>query len=452
MMNHQWINTLLRIGLVAILVAVLTGMAFLAGFGTGALYESTAASRIQPTQATPVAVATVPPPPTGVTPSGQPTPVPPTVAPTVPPAPSPQGIGEGPTAEEQAAFQVFWEAWRIVQQEYYGQMPDSKQLTYGAIRGALQTLGDDYTSFIEPAIAQILREDASGSFEGIGAMVRMNAQNRLEIVRTFEGQPAAQAGLRAGDVVVAVDGVSITGKSLYEAIGLIRGPEGTKVKLTIERPGSPDRFDVEITRARIQIPVVETRMIGQDIAYISLAEFNAQATQQLKDGLARLLEQHPKGLILDLRDNPGGFLREALEVADEFLPEGVVMIERSSDGKTQTYTSTNAGLAQDIPLVVLVNAGSASASEIVAGAIQDRGRGKLVGEKTFGKGSVQLAHQLSDGSELHVTVARWFTPNDRAIHGQGLEPDVKVERTTEDIAAGRDPQLDRAVEMLRSGQ
>lgn len=452
MMNHQWINTLLRIGLVAILVAVLTGMAFLAGFGTGALYESAAASRAQPAQATPVAVATVPPLPTGVTPSGQPTSMPPTVAPTVPPAPSPQGAGEGPTAEEQAAFQVFWEAWRIVQQEYYGQLPDSKQLTYGAIRGALQTLGDDYTSFIEPAIAQILREDASGSFEGIGAMVRMNAQNRLEIVRPFPGQPAAQAGLRAGDVVVAVDGVSIIGKSLYEAIGLIRGPEGTKVKLTIERPGSQGRFDVEITRARIQIPVVETRMIGQDIAYISLAEFNAQATQQLKDGLASLLEQHPKGLILDLRDNPGGFLREALEVADEFLPEGVVMIERSSDGKTQTYTSTNAGLAQDIPLVVLVNAGSASASEIVAGAIQDRGRGKLVGEKTFGKGSVQLAHQLSDGSELRVTVARWFTPNDRAIHGQGLEPDVHVERTAEDVAAGRDPQLDRAVEMLRSGQ
>lgn len=456
MMNHQWINTLLRISLVAILVAALTGMAFLAGFGTGALYESAAAARAQPAPATPVAIITMPPPPAGPTPGGQPTAAPPTAAPTALPTSSPKGAGEGPTAEEQAAFQVFWEAWRIVQQEYYGQLPDSKQLTYGAIRGALQTLGDDYTSFIEPGIAQILREDASGSFEGIGALVRMNAQNRLEIVRPFEGQPAAQAGLRAGDVVVAVDGVSIIGKGLYEAIGLIRGPEGTKVRLTIERPGRgeapPRPFDVEITRARIQIPVVEARMIGQDIAYISLAEFNAQATQQLKDGLAKLLEQNPQGLILDLRDNPGGFLREALEVADEFLPEGVVMIERSSDGKTQTYTSTNAGLAQDIPLVVLVNAGSASASEIVAGAIQDRGRGKLVGEKTFGKGSVQLAHQLSDGSELRVTVARWFTPNDRAIHGQGLNPDVEVQRTPDDVAAGRDPQLDRAVEILRNGQ
>ncbi len=422
-------DVILRVSIVVVLVTLLTGTAFLAGFGTGALYESISAGRAQAARPTEEAPA--------------------------PPGPSPSPEPSAPEDEEiRQAFDIFWEAWHIVEQEYYGELPDPQQVTYGAIRGALQTLGDDYTSFIEQQIAHILREDASGTFEGIGALVRMNEHNRLEIVRPFEGQPAAKAGLLPGDVIIAVDGVPILGKGIYEAIGLIRGPEGTQVTLTIERPGQEGSFDVTITRARIEIPIVETRMIGgpgEGIAYIRLADFSGQATQQLRAGLAKLLQGNPRGLILDLRDNPGGFLREAVDVADEFLPEGVILIERSSNGKTETYRSTDAGLAQDIPLVVLVNAGSASASEIVAGAIQDRGRGILVGEKTFGKGSVQLSHQLSDGSELRVTVARWFTPNDRAIHGTGLEPDVPVEVTPEDRAAGRDPQLDRAVELLRSG-
>lgn len=433
-------DVILRVSIVVILVTLLTGTAFLAGFGTGALYESVTAGRAQAA------------PPTAVPPSLEP-PVSP--GPSLPPSVSGEEQGESPTPpvpeEVREAFDIFWEAWRIVEREYYGELPDPQRVTYGAIRGALQTLGDDYTSFIEPQIASILREDASGTFEGIGALVRMNEHERLEIVRPFEGQPAAKAGLLPGDVIVAVDGVSIIGKGIYEAIGLIRGPEGTQVTLTIERPGQEGSFDVTITRARIEIPIVETHMIGEDIAYIRLTEFSAQATQQLRAGLANLLRSASlKGLILDLRDNPGGFLREAVDVADEFLPEGVILIERSSDGKEETYRSTDTGLAQDIPLVVLVNAGSASASEIVAGAIQDRGRGILVGEKTFGKGSVQLSHQLSDGSELRVTVAHWFTPNGRAIHGTGLEPDVLVEVTPEELAAGHDPQLDRAVELLQS--
>lgn len=435
-------DVILRVSIVVILVALLTGTAFLAGFGTGALYESVTAGRVQ--AAPPTAVPPPPEPPVSPGPS-----LPPSVS-----GGEPEESPTPPVPEEvREAFEIFWEAWRIVEQEYYGELPDPQQVTYGAIRGALQTLGDDYTSFVEPQIAYILRQDASGTFEGIGALVRMNEHDRLEIVRPFEGQPADRAGLLPGDVIVAVDGVSIIGKGIYEAIGLIRGPEGTQVTLTIERPGEEGSFDVTITRAQIEIPIVETRMIGgpgEGIAYIRLAEFSGQATQQLRAGLMNLLRENPKGLILDLRDNPGGFLREAVDVADEFLPEGVILVERSSDGKTETYRSTDAGLAQDIPLVVLVNAGSASASEIVAGAIQDRGRGILVGEKTFGKGSVQLSHQLSDGSELRVTVAHWFTPNDRAIHGTGLEPDVPVEVTSEELAAGHDPQLDRAVELLQS--
>ncbi|MCS6964826.1 S41 family peptidase [Thermoflexus sp.] len=359
------------------------------------------------------------------------------------PAPPPQDL--------QQAFKIFWEAWKLVQDEYYGEIPAPQTVAYGAIRGALQTLGDPYTSFIEPKIARILQEDASGQFEGIGALVRMNRDNKLEIVRTFEGSPAQKAGLRAGDLVVKVNGQSIVGYSIYEAIALIRGPAGTSVTLTIERPGQRDPLEVTVTRARITIPIVETRMLPENIAYVQLFDFSAQATRQLREQLKALLAQNPRGLILDLRDNPGGFLDQAIQVADLFLSEGVVAYERMKDGEERVFRSKSGDIAEKIPMVVLVNAGSASASEIVAGALQDRGRARLVGERTFGKGSVQLSHTLSDGSELRVTIARWFTPNNRAIHGEGLNPDVEVKVEPGPETGGADPQLQRAIEVLLQG-
>lgn len=347
---------------------------------------------------------------------------------------------------------MFWEAWKLVQEEYYGEIPSPQTVAYGAIRGALQTLGDPYTSFIEPKIARILEEDASGQFEGIGAMVRMNRDNKLEIVRVFEGSPAQKAGLRAGDLVIEVDGQSIVGYSIYEAVALIRGPAGTSVTLTIERPGQRDPIRVTVTRARITIPVVEARMLPEGIAYLRLFDFSAQATRQLRDQLRSLLAQNPHGLILDLRDNPGGFLDQAIQVADLFLDEGIVAYERMKDGEERVFRSKSGDPGEKIPMVVLVNAGSASASEIVAGALQDRGRALLVGERTFGKGSVQLSHTLSDGSELRVTIARWFTPKNRAIHGEGLNPDVEVKVEPGAEAGGADPQLQRAVEVLLQGR
>ncbi|WP_376790951.1 S41 family peptidase [Thermoflexus sp.] len=368
-------------------------------------------------------------------------------------SPAPEAVAPSPPPRDlQEAFDIFWEAWKLVQDEYYGAIPAPQTVAYGAIRGALQTLGDPYTSFIEPKIARILQEDASGQFEGIGALVRMNRDNKLEIVRTFEGSPAQKAGLQSGDLVVKVNGQSIVGYSIYEAIALIRGPAGTSVTLTIERPGQREPFEVTVTRARITIPVVEARMLPENIAYIQLFDFSAQATRQLQDQLKALLAQNPQGLILDLRDNPGGFLDQAIQVADLFLDEGIVAYERTKDGEERVFRSKSGDIAERIPMVVLVNAGSASASEIVAGALQDRGRARLVGERTFGKGSVQLSHTLSDGSELRVTIARWFTPNNRAIHGEGLNPDieVKVEPGTE--TAGTDPQLQRAVEVLLQGR
>jgi len=351
---------------------------------------------------------------------------------------------------EEDAIQLFWDVWDIVRQSYYGDIPDIQTIIHGAIRGSLQTLGDQYTSFIDPRIAAIINEDASGEFQGIGAYVRMRDDGKLEIAGIIPNTPAEAAGLKSGDRVLAVDGQSIVGYSIYEAIALIRGPAGTQVTLLIERPGQENTFEVTITRARIEIPLVEAKMLEGNIAYIRLTDFSATATQQMTDALADLMSRNPKGLILDLRDNPGGWLDQALNVADLFLDRGVIATQRSKEGE-EVFRSRDGGPAESIPLVVLVNKESASASEIVAGAIQDRGRGILIGEQTLGKGSVQRPYRLRDGSELRVTIAHWFTPNNRAINGRGLTPDIVVP-WPENAKPGEDPQLDGAVEYLLTGK
>jgi carboxyl-terminal processing protease len=354
-----------------------------------------------------------------------------------------------PTSSEEAAFYIFWEAWHILERDFYGSLPNAQEMTYGAIRGVVDELDDTYTAFLEPEIAAIVREDMSGSFDGIGAVVNMTDDGRLEIVRTFEGKPATRAGLKPGDIVLSVDDIPIEDMSVFEAVALIRGPAGSIVRLTIKRQSVKEPFVVEVVREKIEMPVVESKMLDDDIAYLKLTEFNAQAMGQLKADVQALLAEKPKGLIFDLRDNPGGFLTEAVEIASQFVGEGLILMEQLKDNEVRDYPAHRGGLATDIPLVVLVNGGTASASEIVAGAIQDAGRGILIGEQTLGKGSVQLSHYLSDGSELRVTIARWLTPKGRAIHGEGLVPDIQVGVTQEDIEAGRDPQLQNAVEYLR---
>ncbi len=274
----------------------------------------------------------------------------------------------------------------------------------------------------------------------------------LSIVSVYKDRPAEKAGLRGGDVIAQVDDTLIENMSIYEAISLIRGPAGTSVRLKVLREGE-EPFEVEIVRAKIDIELVESEMLDDGIGYVRLTQFDNTATAKLADAIEGLLAQNPKGLILDLRSNPGGLLNESVLTAGLFLPRDTeVLIERFKDGSENPYTSPDKPVAPDIPLVVLVDVGSASASEIVAGALQDYGRAVLIGDKTFGKGSVQLLHELSDGSELRVTIARWFTPKGRAIHGEGLDPDILVEVTQEDIDAERDPQLDRAVEYLLTGK
>jgi carboxyl-terminal processing protease len=326
-----------------------------------------------------------------------------------------------------------------------------REVSYAAIHGVLSTLDDPYTAFIEPEPAAILAEDATGAFEGIGAYVNMTDSGILEISGVFEGGPAEQAGIREGDQVLEVDGVKITGLTLYEAIGLIRGPAGTQVTLLVARNGVKDPFEVAVTRARLEIPIIAVEMRDDNVGYIRLYEFSATAREQMEEGLEELLSQEPVGIVFDLRMNPGGWLDQAIEVADLFLDDGAVLIERWSDGREDLLPPSGArpgDIGEKIPLVVLVNGGTASASEIVAGALQDRERAVLIGEPTFGKGSVQRPFTLSDGSELRVTIARWFTPNDRAIHGQGLTPDIEVSWPEEGVEPGQDPQLERAIEYL----
>jgi carboxyl-terminal processing protease len=355
--------------------------------------------------------------------------------------------------EQPAEFGVFWEAWRFIEQRYYGETPTTQERVYGAIRGMVNSFGDPNTAFIDPTRAQIFREDTNGSFEGIGAAVHVDDLGRIYIVEPYPGRPAAEAGLQAGDIILKVDGVAVDGISLYEAISLIRGPADTKVVLTIYRDGMDEPLDVPVVRARIEIEVVEAERLDGDIGLVSLSEFSRGASDKVKEAIKDLQSKgRLKGLIFDLRNNPGGLLDEAVFVASQFIADGVVTVEREKGGIEQVFEALPDGVATDIPMVVLINQGSASASEIVAGAIQESNRGTLIGAQSFGKGTVQIPYALSDGSELRVTIAEWLTPKGRQINREGITPDIIVKRTPDDIKAKRDPQLDRAVEYLLDSQ
>ena len=381
------------------------------------------------------------------------------IDPTTPP-PTPESTEEAPStpsmpsSPEEETFELYWEVWDLLEQNFYGEVPSTEDATHGAIRGMLETFEDEYTVLVEADIAEIFAEDLTGEFQGIGAFVSMREEDgKLEIVSVFTGQPAQQEGLQSGDRVLAVDGESIIGFDLYEAISLIRGPEGSEVTLLIERPGDVlETFEVTITRARIEIPLVSSEVLDDDIAYVQLTEFGSTATVLVEQALEDVLAQDPVGVIFDLRSNPGGWLDQAVGVADLFLEEGIILTEREAGGAVQEFRSYSGDLAEEIPLVVLVNGGSASGSEIVAGAIQARDRGVVIGEQTFGKGSVWRPYRLSDGSELRITTALWFLPDGAAIHRQGLEPNIVVGLGDEELEPGEDPQLDRAVEYILSGE
>jgi carboxyl-terminal processing protease len=362
---------------------------------------------------------------------------------------------DGPVATAQPSsteelFSPFWQAWDLVHTRFVDQPVDDTALMRGSIIGMLEALGDEHTSYMDPDQYLQANTELSGEYEGIGAWVDTGGEY-LTIVSPMPGSPAEKAGLKAGDVVIGIDGDDMTGTDPSLVVRRILGPKGTAVRLTLKREGTTEPIEVSVVRESILVPSVESKMLEGDIAYVRLLTFGDETTSDLRAVLKTLMAETPRGLILDLRGNGGGYLNTAVDVTSEFLQEGVVLTERFGDGEEEVYRARSGGLATEIPMVVLIDAGSASASEIVAGALQDHERAILVGETTYGKGSVQDWVTLDgDGGAVRVTVARWYTPNDRQINEEGLKPDLEVLISEEDVAAGRDPQLDRALEALQA--
>ncbi len=357
------------------------------------------------------------------------------------------------SAHAQENMNLFWEAWGLVDDHFIGEIPAENLRTYGAIRGSFDALDDPYTVFVEPVARDVEKERLQGSFGGIGAYISRPEEGGEVLLEPIPGNPAEAAGILSGDVLLMVDGTAVTPEmTTNEIVDLIKGEKGTEVTLTVRHPDATETVDIAIERADILIPSVLARVLEEDpqIGYIQLTRFSGESGAEVADALVDLQEQGATKIILDMRSNPGGLLDAAVAVSDQFLDAGPVLFQQSSNGDEREFKTTNETLAADMPLVVLVNGGTASAAEIVAGALQDRDRATLIGnEKTFGKGSVQLVFDLSDGSSVHVTSARWFTPDRNQIDGQGLEPDVFVEITQDALDNGIDELLQTAVEQLK---
>ncbi len=358
--------------------------------------------------------------------------------------------GAGQT-DLQTLFAPFWQAWTLVHQDYVSQPVDDTKLMQGAIKGMMTSLTTGLNYYMTPQEYQDTQASLNGqNYAGIGAWVATTG-DYLTIVRPMKGSPAESAGLKTGDQVIAIDGQSMTGVTPEVARTKVLGPAGSTVTLKILRVSEQRTFEVTITRASINPPLVDYRMLDNNIAYVNLLTFGDTADQDLKNAINDLMTQHPKGLILDLRFNTGGYLDQGVAVASEFLPaDQIVVYEKSGNGSLTPHKSLGSGIATDIPMVVLVNEWSASASEIVAGALQDYGRAKLVGVTTFGKGSVQNIIPLDNNQGvLGITIAQWLTPKQRLIQGTGLTPDLTAADPTQaDAAAGKDAQLDAAVKAI----
>lgn len=354
---------------------------------------------------------------------------------------------------EQDEMALFQEAWALVENNFLGTLPDSRQVTYGAIRGSLATLDDPYTVFVEPAAREVERERLQGSFGGIGAYITRSEETGEVKLEPIPGNPAEAAGVLAGDVLLAVDGRAITAEmTVPEIVDLVKGEKGTAVTLTLRHPGATEPVDISVVRADILLPSVAFRLLEDDptIGYIGLSRFSGESGNEVGAALQELQSQGATRFILDLRQNGGGLRDAAVAVADHFLDSGPVLYVDSQQEGERVFSATDETLAPDEPLVVLIDGGTASASEIVAGALQNRNRATLIGNSpTFGKGSVQYVFDLSDGSSVHVTSARWLTPNRQQLDGQGIAPDILVEVTQDDIDTGRDPVLERAAQYLR---
>lgn len=346
-------------------------------------------------------------------------------------------------------FSLFWDVWETLKKDYVDSSAlTDKKLFYGALQGLVEATDDPYSVFMNPEQAKEFNDDLAGTFEGIGAEIGFR-DNVLAIMAPIEDMPAAKAGVRAGDKIFAIDGKNASKLSLEQAIKAIRGPKGTKITLTLLRDKEPKPIDITIVRDTVVVKSVKTTWRPADKIYvIKVSNFNDETDHLFVEAAQDAVARGAHGVILDLRNDPGGYLESAIAMASQWIPEGVIVSQQYGDREKTDHQSTGSGKLSGMRTVVLVNEGSASASEIVAGALKDYGKATLVGKKTFGKGSVQVLRQLPDGSVIKVTTAKWLTPKGANINEKGIEPDIAVERTLEDREAGKDPQFDRALKEL----
>ncbi|MCF6276634.1 MAG: S41 family peptidase [Candidatus Magasanikbacteria bacterium] len=347
-------------------------------------------------------------------------------------------------------FNQFWKIWNTIKEEYVDEDISDVDLFYGALEGLVSGLDDPYSIYFPPVEATAFAQDLAGEFEGIGAEIGIR-EDRLTVIAPLADSPAEKAGLQAQDKILAIDGEDSIGLNLEEAVRKIRGEKGTPVVLTISRNGFGNLQEIEIIRGTITVPTVIWDMKDGGIAYVRISYFNGDTYEEFGKVIQEILVKLPKGIVLDLRSNPGGYLKTSVEVASEWIEEGVIVKEKFRNGKSDAYTTVGRHRLSDIKTVILVDGGSASGSEIVAGALQDYEKAILVGKQTFGKGSVQDFQALQDGSALKMTVAKWFTPLDRGIDGEGITPDVILEEMfVESEVEGEytDLGLEKAIEIL----
>lgn len=354
----------------------------------------------------------------------------------------------GLPATRQLDFTSLNSIYGMVQRNFDGKADDTKALD-GAKAGLVASLGDPYTVYLTADEAKKLNDDLAGKLSGIGAEIGLK-NNIITVIAPIAGAPAEKAGLKAGDLIATINDEDTTGFSVDTAVSKIRGNKGTTVKLKLVRSGANEPITVTITRDDITVPSVKSSLQNGNIAYIKIAQFGPDTASSVSEAAGRLTAQGATKVILDLRNNPGGYLDAGVSVASQFLKSGQVVVEQRVGGKSMSQeTAQSGGQFIGLPTIVLINGGSASASEIVAAALRDHDAAKLVGEKSFGKGSVQEIKKLPDGAELKVTVAHWYTPDGINIGKEGVKPDTEVKLTTEDYNANRDPQLDKALELLK---
>ncbi|GMQ95217.1 MAG: S41 family peptidase [Patescibacteria group bacterium] len=361
----------------------------------------------------------------------------------------PQGAEETRFAE--IDFSAFWEVWDLVNEKHVSSNgPTDQEKVWGAVSGLVGSLDDPYTVFFPPREAEYFESEVRGNFEGVGMEIGIR-DKVLTVVAPLKGTPAERAGVRAGDKVIKIDDTSTFSLTIDESVDLIRGERGTPVVLTIVREGEDEPFEVEIIRDVINIPTISTEKRDDGVFVIQLYNFSASSPSLFRSALREFVESKYDKLVLDLRNNPGGYLEASIDMASWFLPAGKVVVRETSRGANDEKLYRSKGyniFSDDLKFAILINRGSASASEILAGALSEYGKATLIGEKTFGKGSVQELIPVTEGSSLKITIARWLTPSGISISGNGLTPDIEVEITKEDIEEGKDPQLERAIEVL----